>query len=429
MRHLPISSDLFVQNRARLVQKLLPGAVAIVNANDVLPTNADGSLALVPNSDLFYLSGIEQEESILLLYPDALDPKHREILFLRETSDDLRIWEGYKHTKDDARQISGIQTVKWLDDFPKIFRAVMSEAQNVYLNSNEHARAVPSIETRDDRFVRDVRQQWPLHHYHRLARVLQSLRLVKSPIEIELLKQAIEITKNGFERVARFTRPGVTEFEIEAEFTHEFVRSRAKFAYGPIIASGGNSCVLHYNNNDQTCKDGDVLLLDVAASYANYNADLTRTIPVGGRFTRRQRDVYDAVLRVMRASIKGATPGKLHRDWMRESQMMMNDELLRLSLITQDDINKAPYEEPACRKYYMHGLGHPLGLDVHDVGLMTQPIAPGWVLTVEPGVYIPAEGFGVRLENDILVGETSNTDLMAHIPVEAEEIEDLMHSR
>ncbi len=429
MRHLPISADLFVQNRAKLVKQMLPGGVAVVNANDVLPTNADGSLILVPNSDLFYLTGIEQEESILLIFPGALDPKHREILFVRETSDELKIWEGYKHTKDDARQISGVQTVKWLQDFPKIFRAVMCEAEHVYLNSNEHARAVPSIETRDDRFVRDVRQQWPLHHYHRLARLLQAQRLVKSPLEVDLIKQAVEITKAGFERVAKFIKPGVTEFEIEAEFTHEFVRRRAKFAYTPIIAGGANSCVLHYIANDQPIKDGDVLLLDVAASYANYNSDLTRTLPVSGRFTPRQRAVYDAVLRVMRASIAGATVGKLHRDWMRQSQMMMNDELLKLGLITQEDIDKAPADEPACRKYYMHGLGHSMGLDVHDVGLMTQPLAAGWVLTVEPGIYIPAEGFGVRLENNILVGENGPTDLMAHIPVEAEEIEQLMRSK
>ncbi len=428
MRHHPLPADLFVQNRARLAAQMLPGSLAVVNANDVLPTNADGSLPLVPNSDLFYLSGIEQEESILLLFPDAHEPVNREILFLRETNEELAVWEGHKHTKDEARQISGVTSVKWLADFPRLFRALMCDAEHVYLNTNEHKRAVPVVASRDDRFIHQVREDFPLHTYHRLARLLHRQRVVKSEHEIKLLQEAIDITAAGFDRVLRYTRPGVTEYEIEAEFTHEFVRRRGKFAYTPIIASGKNACVLHYIANDQPCRDGDLLLLDVAASFANYNADLTRTIPVNGRFTKRQRDIYDAVLRVMRASIQGATVGKLHRDWQRESQMMMNDELLRLGLITQEAIDKQPPEEPACRKYFMHGLGHPLGLDVHDVGLTSEPFAPGWVLTVEPGIYLRDEGFGVRLENDIVVGSGGPTDLMARIPVEAEEIEEIMNS-
>ncbi|MCA9220453.1 MAG: aminopeptidase P family protein [Planctomycetales bacterium] len=428
MRHAPIPADLFIENRARLAAGMKPNSLAVVNANDVLPTNADGSLPLVPNSDLFYLSGIEQEESILLLFPDAFDPKHREILFIRPSSDELKIWEGHKHTKDEARQISGVAKVKWITEFPRLFHMLMCEAEHVYLNTNEHRRMANEVPTRDERFIRDVQQRYPLHCYHRLARLLHPLRVVKSSVEIDLLKEAIDITADGFQRVLKFTKPGVGEHEVEAEFAHEFTRRRAKFAYTPIVAAGANSCVLHYIANDQVCQDGQVLLLDVAASYANYNADLTRTIPVNGRFTARQRQVYDAVLRVLRQSIAGAVVGKMHRDWQKESQNMMNEEMLSLGLITQQDIDRETEDEMACRKYYMHGLGHPLGLDVHDVGFANEPFAPGWVLTVEPGIYIPEEGFGVRLENDIVVTEQGPVDLMAHIPLEADEIEAAMNS-
>jgi len=426
MRHVPIESSLFVENRIRL-RKLLPkGAVAAINANDVLPTNADGNLPLVPNSDLFYLSGVEQEESILVLAPDAADEKLREILFLRETNEHLAIWEGHKLTKDEARTISGVQNIKWLSEFPTIWHGLMSDAEEVFLNSNEHKRAGVEVETRDARFVAECRRRFPLHTYRRLAPLLHRLRVVKSAVEVELLKKAVVITDAGFRRVARRVKPGVYEHELEAEFAHEFVRNRAKFAYTPIIASGANACVLHYIANDQPCRAGDLLLMDVAANYANYNADLTRTVPVDGRFTPRQRAVYDAVLRVMRASIQGATIGKLHRDWTRESQLMMDEELVKLGLLTADEVKNAKPDEPACRKYFMHGLGHPLGLDVHDVGRMHEPFAAGWVLTVEPGIYIREEGIGIRLENDILITDSGPIDLMADIPVDAEAIEELM---
>jgi Xaa-Pro aminopeptidase len=426
MRHAPIDPQLFVENRRRLAA-LLPGnALAVVNANDIPPTNADGSLLPVPNSDLFYLTGLEQEESLLVLSPDAFDPKLREVLFLREPSEHLKVWEGHKHSKDEAQRLSGVKTIKWLSEFTVVFRQLMCDAEHVFLNSNEHKRAACEVETRDERFIAWCRQKFPLHTYHRLARLLHQLRVVKSERELDLLKKACTITRAGFLRALRKTRPGVNECEIEAEFIHEFTRRRAKFAYNPIIAAGANACVLHYHQNDQPCRRGDLLLLDVGASYANYNADLTRTIPVGGRFTKRQRAVYDAVLRVMRASIAGATVGKLHRDWQRESKLMMNEELLALGLITRADIRKQTDDAPASQKYFNHGLGHPLGLDVHDVGFTTQPFAPGWVLTVEPGIYLPKEGFGVRLENDIVVTENGPVDLMTDIPVEADEIEELM---
>jgi Xaa-Pro aminopeptidase len=427
MRHAPIDPQLFITNRQRLAALVEPNSLTVVNANDVLPTNADGTLALHPNADLFYLTGVEQEESMLLLAPQAFDERHREILFLREGNEHLAVWEGHKHTKDEARAISGVKTVKWLSEFRTMFHQLMCEAEHVYLNTNEHRRAAIEVGTRDARFIRRTQAAYPLHDYRRLAPLMHRLRVEKSPAEVELLRKAIAITDEGFRRVLKFVRPGVNECEVEAEFAYEFIRRQAKFAYGPIVASGKNACCLHYGANDQVCQDGDLLLLDVAANYGNYNADLTRTLPVNGRFTPRQRDVYNAVLRVMRASISNATVGTLHRDWTRAAQTMMTDELHRLGLLTDEDLQKTyEIDEPACRKYFMHGLGHPLGLDVHDVGLTAEPFMPGWVLTVEPGIYIPAEGFGVRLENDILVTDQGPVDLMAGIPVEAEEIEQLM---
>ena len=426
MRHLPIKPKLFKDNRIRLAKLLTPKSLAVVNANDVLPTNADGTLLMHPNSDLFYLSGIEQEESILLLFPDAADPKQREILFLREPNEHLQIWEGYKHSKADARKISGIQNVQRLSEFPVLFRILMCEAESAYLNSNEHKRAPDEVETRDLRFIGECKRDFPLHDLRRLAPLLHQLRLVKSEQEIELLKEAVSITDKGFRRVLRFVKPGVAEHEVEAELAREFIRRRGKFAYTPIIASGKNNCVLHYLQNDQTCRKGQLLLLDVASSYANYNADLTRTIPVSGKFTRRQKQVYNAVLRVLRASIEGAVVGKLHRDWQKESEEHVTEELLRLKLLKPSDVKKQTKDKPACKKYFMHGLGHPLGLDVHDVGDSTVPFAAGNVLTVEPGIYIPEEGFGVRLEDDIIVTEDGPINLMEKTPIEADEIEAIM---
>jgi Xaa-Pro aminopeptidase len=429
MRHHPIDPQLFVENRQRLAKMLEPNSLAVVNANDILPINADAVLTMQPNSDLFYLTGIEQEETIVLLAPDAFDEKLREVLFLRESSELLKTWEGHKLTKDEARNICGIKNVKWLSDFPGVFHGLMCDVEHVYLNSNEHKRAEVEVQTRDARFVEECQRKYPLHNYRRLARLMHRLRMRKTQRETELLGKAIDITRQGFERVARFVRPGVMEYEVEAEFAHEFTRHGAKFAYNPIIASGANACVLHYLKNDEECRKRDLLLLDVAAGYANYNADLTRTIPVGGKFNRRQKQVYDAVLRVMRASIEGATVGKLHRDWTRQAQAMMNEELLSLGLLKRSDIKKQTEDEPACRKYFNHGLGHFLGLDVHDVGFFQEPFAPGTVLTVEPGIYIPDEGFGVRLENNVLVTENGPIDLMREIPVEADEIEALMRRR
>jgi Xaa-Pro aminopeptidase len=429
MRYEPFDRTFFEKNRERLRSQLLPSSLAIINANDVQPTTTDGNMPYYPNSDLFYFTGVEQEESILLIAPEVHDETLREVLFVRETSDLLKIWEGQKLTKDEATKLTGVKNVKWLSQFERVWHQLMCEVDNVYLNANEHYRATIDVATRDDRFIRACIERYPLHRYHRLGRIMQQLRGVKSEPELQRLRKAVAITNDGFHRLLKFVRPGVNETEVEAELAHEYTRQRGKFAFNPIIASGANACVLHYLANDQECKDGELLLLDVAAAYGNYNADITRTIPVNGRFTPRQKQVYNAVLRVMRESIRRATVGKLHRDWQREAQQQMNQELLQLGLIKQDDIAKQTIEEPACKKYFMHGLGHSLGLGVHDYGVTQRPFEAGWVLTVEPGIYIPEEGFAVRLENDILLTDSGPVDLSAEIPVEADEIESLMAKR
>ena len=427
MRHIPIDSKLFATHRKNLSDRLPARALAITNANDVLPTNADGTFPIHPNSDLFYLSGIEQEESILVLFPDCPNPKHREILFVREPSEHLKIWEGYKHTKDDAQKISGIQTVYWTKDFDNIFQLLAAEAETFFLNDNEHSRAANEVETRDQRFNKKIQMDYPLHKIDRLAPHLHDLRFCKNPLEVKQIKQAIDVTARGFRRVLKMVKPGVTEYEIEAEWAKEFIKRRCKFAYTPIVASGGNACVLHYLQNDQTCRKGELLLMDVGACYANYNADLTRTIPVNGKFTRRQKQVYNAVLRVLRQCIENATIGKSLKEWQTDSHDMMTEEMLRLKLITKAQVKKQDPDQPACRKSYMHGLGHSLGLDVHDVCNGQTEFRENSVFTVEPGIYLPDEGFGVRLEDDIQITKNGPVNLMSKIPIEAEEIEQIMN--
>ncbi len=426
-RPTPVDNRWFREHRQRLTAVLPPGSLAVVNANDILPTNADGTLAMAANSDLFYLTGVGQEETILLLFPTADDEKHREILFLRETSDLIATWEGHKLTKDEARKVSGIENVAWLSEFPRLFHRLMCEAKQVYLNSNEHKRAEIVVETRDARFVADIRRRYPLHDLRRLAMLMHQIRVVKSVGEIEWIQAACNLTKAGFERVARFVKPGVNEREIEAEFAHEFIRNHGRFAYLPIIASGANACVLHYVDNDQPCKNGDLLLLDVAAARMNYNSDLTRTIPVNGRFTKRQKEVYNAVLRVLNASIAGLVPGKRTKEWQKEAEQLIEKECVDLGLLTTREIKRQDPERPAFKKYFMHGVGHPIGLDVHDVGYTTEPFEEGWVMTVEPAIYIKEEGLAVRLENDVLITASGPKDLMSNIPIEIEAIEGLMN--
>lgn len=429
MKAVPLPSALFTVNRERLVKLLPPRSLAVLNANDIMPTNADGSMGHLQNADLFHLTGIHQEETILVIAPDAADPAQREILFVREPSEHLKIWEGHKLTKEQATAISGIKTVKWTSEFPIFFRALMCELENVFLNSNEHQRADVTVETRDRRFVRDTQKAFPLHKYHRLAPLMYALRSVKSEYEIAAIQAACDLTGKGFKRVCKFLKPGVNETEVEAEFAHEFIRHKGQFAYPPIIAAGANNCILHYNANDQICKNGDLLLLDVAAGISNYMSDLTRTIPVSGKFTRRQKQVYNAVLRIFRAQVAACVPGKTTRDLRQECEERTAKECVGLGLLKMSDIKKQKPDAPAVKKYFMHGVSHPIGLDVHDVTYNHFKIQPGWVLTVEPAIYIPEEGFGVRLENTIVVTENGQCDLMANIPIEADEIEALMKRR
>jgi len=430
MKYTPPPAALFIEHRRRLAARLQNNSLAVVTANDILPTNADGTLPFRQNSDLFYLTGVDQEETTLILYPDAFDQdKHRELLFIRETNDHIATWEGEKLTKARAAELTGIPetNIHWTTGFDVLWRTLMFQAERAYLNLNEHPRAHVSIDTRETRFARQCLHDFPLHHYERLAPHLAALRTRKSTEELKLLQEAMNITEAGFRRVAQFVKPGVGEWEIEAEFAHEFIRRRSRgFAYSPIIGTGKNACVLHYLDNHAVCQDGELLLLDVAAEYANYNADLTRTLPVNGRFTKRQRKVYNAVLRVFRAGCDFLRPGVYTKDWNTFVGEAMEKELVDLKLLKMKDVKKQDPEKPLYKKYFMHGVGHHLGLDVHDVGSAAEPVAAGNVFTVEPGLYIREEGLAVRLENDILIGNAGNTDLMATIPIEADEIEALM---
>ena len=426
MRHAPIDPTVFRGHRDALRALLPAGSLVVVHAADVPPTNGDGTLRLVPAADLFHLTGIEQEESVLVLAPDAVDPASREMLFIRQPNEALAIWEGHKLSKEEAQAIAGVAKVRWLSDLPGALHALMCESERVFLNANEHERASLEVEPRDTRLARQLIARYPLHRFERLAPLMRKLRAVKSPAEVDLLRTAIDITDAGLRRALAILEPGVMEYAIEAELLGEFARRRARMGYEPIVASGKNACVLHYVDNDAECRAGDLVLIDVGACYANYSADLTRTYPVNGRFTPRQRAVYDAVLRVLRASTARLRPGITPRDWKRAAQLDMNEELLKLCLLTTQDLAKDSADEPACKKYFMHGLGHSLGLGVHDLAPVNGPFEPGWVVTVEPGIYIPDEGLGVRLENDLLVTTDGCVDLCAHVPIEADEIESLM---
>ncbi|GAA4375918.1 aminopeptidase P N-terminal domain-containing protein [Hymenobacter koreensis] len=427
MRYGSISPDLFTNNRRNFERQLLPASLAIFHSNDVMPTNADGTLAFRQNNDLFYLAGVDQEESILLLFPDAKLPQYREILFLKETSEHILVWEGYKLTKEQAREQSGVKTIMWLDSFKQVLHALMNEAEHVYLNTNEHIRAVVEVQTRDARFIREIREQYPLHNYKRAAPILHNLRAIKHPEEIRLMRRACEITGNAFRRLLGFVKPGVMEYEIEAEIVHEFIRSASRGpAYGSIIASGANACILHYVSNDRECHDGDVLLLDFGAEYGNYAADLSRSIPVNGKFTERQRQVYEAVLRVMKFAKSQLVAGNNIEEYHAAVGRTMEQELIGLGLLNQGDVNNQDPAAPLYKKYFMHGTSHYLGLDVHDVGAKYRVFEPGMVYTVEPGIYIREEGLGIRLENDVVITRSQCEDLMEDIPLEADDIERLM---
>ncbi|UKN00428.1 aminopeptidase P family protein [Paracrocinitomix mangrovi] len=430
MKYDKIDRNLFIANRKKFVQQLAPKSLAIFNSNDIYPISADSTMPFQQHRDIFYLSGVDQEESVLVIFPDAFDEKHREILFLKETSELIAIWEGEKLTKDAAFETSGIKTVFWLEQMDTIMKALMAQAENVYINTNEHTRANTEVETREDRFIKRLQNEYPAHTYKKAAPIMHSIRAVKENTEIDLMQNACNITEKGVRRILNFIKPGVMEYEIEAELMHEFLRNRSKgFAYTPIIASGKNACVLHYIENNQECKDGDVILMDFGAEYANYASDLTRCVPVSGKFTERQKAVYNAVLRVKNEAQKMLVEGTWLHEYHKEVGKLMESELLGLGLIDQTDIKNQDPDWPTYKKYFMHGTSHFIGLDTHDVGSWTEPIKANMVFTCEPGIYIPEENLGIRLEDDLVVQKSGNPiNLMANIPIEAEEIEELMNA-
>jgi len=429
MKYLPVNQQLFLYNRKNFVSRLKPSSIAIFNANDEFPRSGDQTFVFKQNADFFYLTGIDQEQSILILFPDCPNTLYKEVLFLRQTSEHIAVWEGHKYTKEEAKQASGIENVFWLSEFDAILHSIINYAENIYINTNENDRFSFEVPYRDLRMLDKLRVKYPLHHYQRSAPIMRDLRVVKSEVEIELTKKACAITRDTFIRTLKFVKPGVTEYEIEAEVTHEFLRQRATgHAYTPIIASGKNAIVLHYIENNQVCNDGDVILFDFGAEYANYNADMSRSIPVSGRFTKRQRAVYDAVLKVMYEATKLIVAGAVWNDYHDEVGKIMTSELIGLGLLDKHDVEKQDPKMPAYKKYFMHGTSHHLGLDVHDFASRYKPFEVGNILTCEPGIYIPQENLGIRLENNILITKGGNVDLMADIPIDGDEIESIMNS-
>ncbi|MEO0506309.1 MAG: aminopeptidase P family protein [Bacteroidota bacterium] len=430
MKYHSIDSQLFVKNRKKFMSHMRPKSLAVFNSNDIYPISADSTMPFEQHRDIFYLSGADQEETILVLFPEASEKKHREILFVRETNEHIAVWEGAKLTKAQATKVSGIETIYWLSDFERIFFDIMTEADTVYFNTNEHYRQAVETQTREDRFIQKCKQDFPAHTWAKSNPILQEIRGLKEPEEIALMQQACDITEKGFRRILEFTKPGVWEFEMEAEYLHEFVRNRSKgFAYTPIIASGNNANVLHYIENNQQVKNGDLILMDVAAEYANYSSDMTRTIPANGKFTERQRSIYDAVLRVKQEATKMLVPGTLWAEYHKEVGKIMTSELLGLGLLDKADVQNEDKNKPAYKKYFMHGTSHHIGLDTHDYGALKTPMKANMVFTVEPGIYIPEEGMGIRLEDNVVIQETREPfNLMRNIPLEADEIETLMNA-
>ena len=429
MKYSSINAQLFIDNRKRLVQELPPNTMAIILANDEMPRSADQAFVFRQNPDLFWLSGIDQEKTILIIYPDCPNPMYREALFLRKTNEVIAVWEGHKYTIDEARTASGIQQIFWEESFEPALKGLMTYCDRVVVNLNENDRNDNAVPYKDIRFTNELKYNYPAHEFKRLGPIMAKLRSVKHPIEIELIKQACGITRDAFKRVLKFMKPGVMEYEVEAEIIHEFIQQRASgHAYTPIIAGGANACVLHYIENNRACNNGDMVLMDFGAEYANYASDLTRTIPVNGRFSSRQKDVYNAVLRVMKQAKTMLKPGTILADYNKEVGKIMESELIGLGLLDKDKVQKQDPENPLYKKYFMHGTSHFMGIDVHDIGNRYAPMQIGNVFTCEPGIYIPEEKLGIRIENDILITENGILDLMADIPIEIEEIEDLMNN-
>ena len=430
MKYQSINSALFIKNRKNFASSMQKNSMAIFNSNDIYPISADSTMPFEQHRDLFYLSGVDQEESVLMLFPDCPNENLREVLFLKETNEHIAVWEGEKLTKEAAFNTSGVQTVFWLQDLEKVLFEMTTYCDTFYINTNEHYRANVATETREDRFTKWLLAKYPAHRVAKSNPILQSLRAVKDPIELDLMQQACDITEKGFRRILNFIQPGVWEYEIEAELIHEFIKNRSKgFAYTPIIASGNNANVLHYIENNQQCKAGDLILFDIAAEYANYKSDLSRTVPVSGKFSERQKAVYNAVNHVKKEATKLLTPGTIWKDYHVEVGGIMTAELLKLGLLDKADVQNEDKNWPAYKKYFMHGTSHHIGLDTHDYGLLHKPMEANMVFTVEPGIYIPEEGFGIRLEDDVVVQENGAPfNLMGNIPIEADEIEDIMNA-
>ena len=428
MRHYPIDNLLFKTNRERFVHCLPKDSTTVLFSSDQYPRNGDQIFKFRQNSDLFYLSGIDQEKTILLLSPDCPNKKLREVLFIIKTNEKLATWEGHKYTKNEAREISGIENIFWLEDFEASLREALSFTKTVFLNSNEYVKYFNEVPDKNHRFALEFKNKYPLHKIDRAAPILTELRTIKSDAEMKLIQKACDITKMGFERILRFVKPGVYEFEIEAEIDHEFTISRANgHGYAPIIASGKNACVLHYIDNNEICIDGDLILMDFGAEYANYTADMSRTVPVSGTFSDRQKECYNSVLKVFKELRNLYVPGNTPDMINETAEKLMEAELVKLRLFTNDDIKKQDTDNPFFKKYFMHGVAHPIGLDVHDVGSKYEAFKPGMVFTCEPGLYIREENIGIRIENDILITENEPIDLMDNIPIEVEEIENMMN--
>ena len=428
MKYLPINSQLFIENRRKFAAKLPPNSLAIFHSNDEMPYSGDSNFPFRQNADLFYLSGIDQEQTILVLFPDCPNKGMREILFVRETNEMIAIWEGHKYTKAEATAASGIKKVLWSNQFESMLTTAMALCDQLYVNINENDRAHSQVPYKDIRFTNEMKERYPAHTIKRLSPIMADLRMVKHPLEIELTQKACNITRDAFNRILRFVKPGVGEYEVEAEITHEFLRQRSSgHAYSPIIASGASSCVLHYIDNNKACNDGEILLMDFGADYGNYAADLSRTIPVSGKYSKRQKDIYNAVLRIFKAMRAAMQPGVYMEELKLETGKLVESECLALGLLDKADIQNAPKGQPAWTKYFMHGLGHSLGIDVHDLGDRYKKLEANNVFTCEPGIYIPEENLGIRIEDDLIVQATGEPlNLMKNIPIEVEEIEALM---
>jgi len=426
MKYSQINPNLFINNRNLLSAKLEENSIAIFNANDIMPTNSDGTMPFKQNSDLFWLSGVDQEESVLAIVKN--NNQVQEMLFLKETNEQIAIWEGAKLDKELAQKNSGVEKIYWLNQMDEVLNFNIEKADKIYLNKNIHSRSTSEVETRDDRFRKTLTKRHPKKEIVEVAPIMHELRFIKSEIEIELMKHACDITEKGLRRILPIIKPGIMEYQIEAELMHEFLSNRsAGFAYQPIIGSGVDSCVLHYIDNNKMCKDGDILLMDFGAEYANYASDLTRTVPVNGRFSERQKNVYNAVHRVMKEATNMLRPGTDHKKMQQEVIKIMEEELISLGLFDKEDVKRQDPSKPMYKKYFMHGTSHSLGLDVHDVGDTNTPMQPGMVFTCEPGIYIREEGLGIRLENDVLVTSGDPDDLMKNIPIDYQEIESLMN--